>query len=46
MKNPGSAGLTVDRFGDADKWMPKAASVGSPNGDKLEAKNAELAPKA
>ncbi len=23
MRNPGSAGLTVDRFGDADKWVPK-----------------------
>jgi hypothetical protein len=22
MKNPGSAGLTVDRFGDSDKWVP------------------------
>lgn len=22
MKNPGSAGLTVDRFGDSAKWTP------------------------
>lgn len=22
MKNPGRAGLTVDRFGDAEKWIP------------------------
>ncbi|KAI1178460.1 hypothetical protein F4777DRAFT_575994 [Nemania sp. FL0916] len=22
MKNPGSAGLTIDRFGDANKWTP------------------------
>ncbi|KAI1131197.1 hypothetical protein F5Y10DRAFT_275604 [Nemania abortiva] len=25
MKNPGSAGLTADRLGDADKWVPKRA---------------------
>lgn len=23
MKNPGRAGLTVDRFGDSEKWSPK-----------------------
>jgi hypothetical protein len=23
MKNPGSAGLTVERFGDADPWISK-----------------------
>ncbi|KAJ0119817.1 hypothetical protein J7T55_014022 [Diaporthe amygdali] len=23
MKNPGRAGLTVDRFGDSEKWVPK-----------------------
>jgi hypothetical protein len=23
MKNPGNAGLTVERFGDAEKWIPK-----------------------
>ncbi|KAG8165363.1 hypothetical protein KVR01_005638 [Diaporthe batatas] len=23
MKNPGRAGLTVDRFGDSDKWVPR-----------------------
>jgi hypothetical protein len=22
MKNPGRAGLTVDRFGDAKEWVP------------------------
>lgn len=22
MRNPGSAGLTADRLGDADKWAP------------------------
>jgi hypothetical protein len=22
MRNPGSAGITSDRLGDADKWMP------------------------
>ncbi|KAI3321924.1 hypothetical protein HD806DRAFT_150609 [Xylariaceae sp. AK1471] len=26
MKNPGRAGLTVDRFGDAEKWTPKTAT--------------------
>ncbi len=25
MKNPGSAGLTADRLGDADKWLPKTS---------------------
>lgn len=25
MKNPGSAGLTADRLGDAEKWVPEAA---------------------
>ncbi|KAL5866881.1 hypothetical protein ACKVWC_010771 [Pyricularia oryzae] len=24
MKNPGRAGLTVDRFGDAEKWIPES----------------------
>lgn len=24
MRNPGSAGLTADRFGDANPWMPKS----------------------
>ncbi|TLS21744.1 uncharacterized protein PpBr36_09282 [Pyricularia pennisetigena] len=24
MKNPGRAGLTVDRFGDAEKWIPNS----------------------
>lgn len=23
MKNPGRAGLTIDRFGDSEKWVPK-----------------------
>lgn len=24
MKDPGRAGLTVDRFGDSEKWTPKS----------------------
>jgi hypothetical protein len=24
MKNPGSAGLTVDRFGDSEPWVPQS----------------------
>lgn len=24
MKNPGRAGLTVDRFGDSEKWRPES----------------------
>ena len=27
MKNPGSAGLVVERFGDADVWVPRSFSV-------------------
>lgn len=26
MMNPGRAGLTADRFGDADEWVPKDES--------------------
>ena len=26
--NPGSAGLTADRFGDAEPWRPEVASCG------------------
>lgn len=25
MKDPGRAGLTADRLGDGEKWVPKAA---------------------
>lgn len=27
MKNPGRAGLTADRLGDGEKWMPKAETT-------------------
>ena len=27
MKNPGSARLVVERFGDADVWVPRSFSV-------------------
>jgi hypothetical protein len=38
MKNPGNAGLTVERFGDAEPWIPQE------NGrvDVTEEKNAGL----
>lgn len=35
MKNPGRAGLTVDRFGDSEKWSPK--SYRSESGAKVQA---------
>ncbi|KAF6817266.1 hypothetical protein CMUS01_12126 [Colletotrichum musicola] len=28
MRNPGSAGFTADKLGDADKWEPKAPGMG------------------
>ncbi|KAK1910241.1 hypothetical protein P3342_006514 [Pyrenophora teres f. teres] len=31
MRNPGSAGLTADRLGDADKWNPKLPKEGNMN---------------
>ena len=31
MRNPGSAGLTADRLGDADKWIPELPKRSSPN---------------
>ncbi|KAI8631982.1 hypothetical protein F5Y19DRAFT_492904 [Xylariaceae sp. FL1651] len=31
MKNPGSAGLTSDRLGDAEKWMPPQADIAKSN---------------
>ena len=34
-KNPGSAGLTVDRFGDAPRWHPPARLAGENNTAKL-----------
>lgn len=34
MKNPGRAGLTVDRFGDSEKWSPK--NYQSDSGTKLQ----------
>ncbi|KAL2760184.1 hypothetical protein ACRALDRAFT_1067205 [Sodiomyces alcalophilus JCM 7366] len=36
MKNPGSAGLTADRFGDAKKWVPESA--GSRGDGEMQAK--------
>lgn len=35
MPNPGSAGLTADRFGDAKKWVPESAgsTVGAGNSE-------------
>jgi len=27
MKNPGRAGLTADRLGDGEKWVPKAETA-------------------
>lgn len=29
MKNPGRAGLTVDRLGDSEKWGPKTQNIES-----------------
>jgi hypothetical protein len=37
MKNPGSAGLTIERFGDADPWISKETG----HIDVTEKKNAE-----
>lgn len=34
MKNPGSAGLTVDRFGDSEKWSPRICQ--SESGAKVQ----------
>lgn len=31
MRNPGSAGFTADRLGDAEKWEPKAPGLGEEN---------------
>jgi hypothetical protein len=35
MQNPGRAGLTIDRFGDSEKWIPK--SIQGESGAKLQA---------
>jgi hypothetical protein len=29
MRNPGSAGLTADRLGDTDKWVPSEKFEGN-----------------
>jgi hypothetical protein len=29
MRNPGSAGLTTDRLGDTDKWVPSEKLEGN-----------------
>ncbi|KAH9908417.1 hypothetical protein F4778DRAFT_717155 [Xylariomycetidae sp. FL2044] len=34
MKNPGSAGLTADRLGDSEKWMPPTESGKASDGGK------------
>jgi hypothetical protein len=31
LRNPGSAGLTADRLGDAEKWVPAAPKANSPS---------------
>jgi hypothetical protein len=37
MRDPGSAGLTADRLGDTDKWIPS---------EKLEGNNMSASPGA
>lgn len=39
MKNPGRAGLTVDRFGDSEKWSPR---IQSESGAKVPATDRKI----
>lgn len=40
MKNPGRAGLTVDRFGDSEKWSPRILQ--SESGAKVPATDRKI----
>lgn len=40
MKNPGRAGLTVDRFGDSEKWSPDICQ--SDSGAKAQATDGKV----
>jgi len=44
MKHAGSAGLTVDRLGDSDPWVPNATSEKRPGAETLAHGEVDLAP--